>query len=48
MNAEEKRLVALFAAEWERTEGYKPASFQKVIALQRIKRGHQPEKLSAR
>ena len=28
-----------FAAEWERQEGYKPAPFQKAIAMQRIDRG---------
>jgi hypothetical protein len=28
-----------FVAEWERTQGYKPAAFQKAIALQRIQRG---------
>jgi len=31
--------VNLFAEEWERLEGYKPAPFQKAIALQRLKRG---------
>ena len=36
---EERELVNLFAAEFERTEGYKPAPFQKAIALQRIRRG---------
>ena len=39
VTAEEKASVELFAAEWERTEGYKPAPFQKAIALQRIRRG---------
>jgi hypothetical protein len=37
MNIHEK--VALFAAEWERLEGYKPATFQKAIAMQRLERG---------
>lgn len=32
-------LVDLFAAEWERTQGYKPAPFQKAIAIQRFERG---------
>ena len=36
---EERELVNLFVAEFERTEGYKPAPFQKAIALQRIRRG---------
>jgi hypothetical protein len=31
--------VALFAAEFERLEGYKPAAFQKAIAMQRLERG---------
>jgi len=31
--------VNLFAAEWERLEGYKPAPFQKAIAMQRLDRG---------
>lgn len=31
--------VELFAAEWERQEGYKPAPFQKAIAMQRLERG---------
>jgi hypothetical protein len=31
--------VELFAAEWERLEGYKPAPFQKAIAMQRLERG---------
>jgi hypothetical protein len=31
--------VALFAAEWERQQGYKPAAFQKAIAMQRLGRG---------
>lgn len=31
--------VAAFAAEWERTQGYKPAPFQKAIAMQRLERG---------
>lgn len=31
--------VAAFAAEWERQQGYKPATFQKAIALQRLERG---------
>lgn len=39
MTPEEKVLVELFAAEWARTEGYKPAPFQKAIALQRMRRG---------
>lgn len=31
--------VALFTAEWERLQGYKPAPFQKAIAMQRLERG---------
>ncbi len=31
--------VALFAQEWERQQGYKPAPFQKAIAMQRLGRG---------
>lgn len=31
--------VELFAAEWERQQGYKPAPFQKAIAMQRFGRG---------
>jgi hypothetical protein len=31
--------VALFAAEFERLQGYKPAAFQKAIAMQRLERG---------
>ena len=31
--------VAQFAAEWERTQGYKPAAFQKALASQRLARG---------
>ena len=34
-----RNLVELFAAEWERTQGYKPAPFQKAIAMQRFARG---------
>jgi hypothetical protein len=34
-----REMVDLFAAEWERQEGYKPAPFQKAIATQRIERG---------
>jgi hypothetical protein len=34
-----KEKVELFAAEWERLEGYKPAPFQKAIAMQRLGRG---------
>jgi hypothetical protein len=39
MTQAEKTLVELFAAEWLRTQGYKPATFQKAIALHRIRRG---------
>lgn len=31
--------VAEFAAQWEKQEGYKPAAFQKAIAMQRLERG---------
>jgi hypothetical protein len=40
--------VALFAAEWERIHGYKPAGFQKAIAMQRLERGQSiPEIIDA-
>lgn len=32
-------LVAQFTAAWEAQEGYKPAPFQKAIAMQRYLRG---------
>lgn len=35
----DKMMIDLFVAEWERAQGYKPAAFQKAIALQRIQRG---------
>ena len=31
--------VAAFAAQWESEQGYKPAPFQKAIAMQRLERG---------
>lgn len=31
--------IAAFAAQWEAEEGYKPAPFQKAIAMQRLERG---------
>ena len=31
--------IAQFSAEWEKQEGYKPAPFQKAIAMQRLERG---------
>ena len=37
MNIQQK--VALFAIEWERSQGYKPAAFQKALAMQRLERG---------
>jgi len=40
--------VAKFAAAWEKQEGYKPASFQKAIAMQRLLRGQSiPEIIAA-
>ncbi len=33
------RQVLLFAREWELSTGYKPAAFQKAIAMQRLSRG---------
>jgi hypothetical protein len=39
MSKEEKQAVDLFSAQWEMEQGYKPAPFQKAIALQRIRRG---------
>ena len=37
MTLQEK--INLFVAEWERTQGYKPAPFQTAIAVQRLERG---------
>ena len=37
--------VAAFAAEWERTQGYQPAVFQKAIAMQRLERGQTIEQI---
>ncbi len=31
--------VQQFAQAWEKQEGYKPAAFQKAIAMQRLERG---------
>jgi hypothetical protein len=31
--------VRLFAIQWEKEQGYKPAAFQKAIAMQRLERG---------
>jgi hypothetical protein len=39
MLPKEKIAVDSFAAQWEAEQGYKPAPFQKAIALQRIRRG---------
>lgn len=39
MSPKERAAVDLFVAEWERQQGYKPAPFQKAIALQRLRRG---------
>jgi hypothetical protein len=39
MTKTEKIAIESFAAQWEREQGYKPAAFQKAIALQRIGRG---------
>jgi len=39
------QMVARFAAEWERTQGYKPAPFQKAIAMQRLERGQTIEQI---
>jgi hypothetical protein len=32
-------LIALFSKKWQETQGYKPAPFQKAIAMQRLERG---------
>lgn len=42
-----RHLVDRFAAEWERTQGYKPAPFQKAIAMQRLERGQSIEQIIA-
>ena len=40
--------VEQFAAAWEKQEGYKPAPFQKAIAMQRLDRGQSiPEIIAA-
>lgn len=39
--------VQAFAAEWERTQGYKPAPFQKAIAMQRLERGETIDQIIA-
>jgi hypothetical protein len=31
--------VSQFAKQWEAEQGYKPAPFQKAIAMQRLERG---------
>ncbi len=31
--------LAAFSAQWEQEQGYKPATFQKAIAMQRLERG---------
>lgn len=33
------RKVQEFATQWEKEQGYKPAAFQKAIAMQRLERG---------
>lgn len=33
------QMVEMFAREWELSQGYKPAPFQKAIAMQRLERG---------
>jgi AraC-like DNA-binding protein len=37
--------VELFAAEWLRQQGYKPATFQKAIAMQRLERGQSVQEI---
>jgi len=39
--------VQAFADEWERREGYKPAVFQKAIAMQRLERGQSIDEIIA-
>jgi hypothetical protein len=34
-----RQMVEAFAKIWEREQGYKPAPFQKAIAMQRLGRG---------
>lgn len=36
-----------FVVEWERREGYKPAPFQKAIAMQRFLRGQSVDEVIA-
>lgn len=47
LTATETKSIAEFAAAWERQEGYKPAPFQKAIALQRLRRGESVETIIA-
>lgn len=47
MTREEKALVDSFAAQWLQQQGYKPAAFQKAIALQRLQRGQTVEEIIA-
>lgn len=39
------QLVAQFTATWEAQEGYKPAPFQKAIAMQRYLRGQSTQEI---
>lgn len=45
MTQEEKAKVDSFAALWELQQGYKPAPFQKAIALQRSRRGQSAQEI---
>jgi hypothetical protein len=37
--------VERFAIEWEKQQGYKPAPFQKAIAMQRYERGQTTQEI---
>ncbi len=37
--------VQAFADQWEQSQGYKPAAFQKAIAMQRLERGQTIEEI---
>lgn len=47
MTNEEKLSINLFSTKWEQQEGYKPAPFQKAIALQRLSRGQSIDEIIA-
>ena len=45
LTTQEKTSIAEFAATWEKMQGYKPAPFQKAIALQRMARGQSVQEI---